>query len=72
VVEPKPSNVEGKNLLARNEFIDEILKLHCDASKVRIRAILSLGGRLVAYFGEKLSGSKRNYSTYDVEFYAFF
>lgn len=27
-------------------------------------------GRLVAYFSEKLSGSKLNYSTYDKEFYA--
>ncbi|KAJ0814782.1 putative nucleotidyltransferase, Ribonuclease H [Helianthus annuus] len=29
-----------------------------------------LGGRLVAYFSEKLTGPKLRYSTYDLEFYA--
>ncbi|PKI54050.1 hypothetical protein CRG98_025544 [Punica granatum] len=45
-------------------------KLHNDASKVDIGAVLSQNHKLVAYFSEKLSGAKLNYSTYDVEFYA--
>ena len=45
-------------------------ELHCDASKVGIRAVLSQHGRPVAYFNEKLLGSKVRYNIYDVEFYA--
>lgn len=56
-------------LLVLLDFIQSF-ELHCDASKVRIGAVLSQGGKHVVYFSEKLSWSKLNYSTYDVEFSA--
>lgn len=40
-----------------------------DASGKRISVILLQEGRPIAYFSEKLSGSKLNYSTYDKVFY---
>jgi hypothetical protein len=45
-------------------------ELHCDTWKVGIGVVLSQGGKPVAYFSEKLCGSKLNYNTYEVEFYA--
>lgn len=45
-------------------------ELECDASNIGIGGVLLQGGKLVAYFSEKLNGSSLNYSTYDKELYA--
>ena len=56
-------------ILVLHDFSQQF-ELHCDDSKVGIRAVLSQNGRPVASFSKKLSGSRVSYSTYDVDVYA--
>ena len=50
-------------------FFSQPFKLHCNALKVGIGAVLSQHDKPVAYFSEKLLGSRVRYSTYHVQFY---
>jgi hypothetical protein len=49
---------------------NKMFELECDAGGLGTEGVLLLGGKLVAFFGEKLSGPSLNYSTYDKEIYA--
>jgi len=44
--------------------------VECDTSGVGIGGILTKGGKPLDFFSEKLCDSRRNYSTYDKEFYS--
>lgn len=43
--------------------------MKCNASHIGIRAMLSQGGRLIAYLSENLKGARKRYYTYDTRFY---
>jgi len=49
---------------------DKLFEIDCDASGVGIGVILMKDQHPIAHFSEKLNGSRKNYSTYNKDFYA--
>jgi len=49
---------------------DKFFEVECNVSGVGIGGVLTQEGRPLAFFSEKLFDSRREYSTYDKEFYA--
>jgi hypothetical protein len=45
-------------------------QVRCDASGFVIGVVLSQDNRSITYFSEKLNDARKNYSTYDKDFYA--
>ena len=61
--------VATKPILVLPTF-DKLFTIECNARNVVVGGVLSLEGRPMAFFSEKINDAKKKYSTYDVELYA--
>ena len=57
-------------LVLRLLDLSQPFEIESDASQYAIGAVLKQGGHPIAYHSETLSQEKKNYSTYDKEFYS--
>ncbi|XP_016733955.1 uncharacterized protein [Gossypium hirsutum] len=62
-------DLTNAHLLSLPDF-NKTFERECDASRIRIEAMLTQNGRHIAYFSEKLNGFALDYLTYNNEMYA--
>lgn len=51
-------------------YFEKLLQVECDASIVRVRALMSQEKKLVGFYSEKLNSVCCKWTTYELEFYA--
>ena len=70
MLSPKLKKKLGQASILKLSNFFKVFEVACDASYVGIGGVLSQEGHAIAFYSEKLNETRRQYSVYDMEFYA--